>query len=130
MSYCRWSSDGWRSDVYAYEAGNGWITHVAGNRIKNIEDMPPITVGMGAITEWIEQDRAQKEWLEAHAVNVAIGLPHDGESFEDATAGGCADRLEALRGIGYHVPQTAIDALRREQVETLNAIWDRVTARG
>lgn len=44
-----------------------------------------------------------------------IGLAHDGESFNDPTAGECADRLESLRDLGYIVPQYAIDALRKEQ---------------
>lgn len=44
-----------------------------------------------------------------------IDLPHDTESFNDATPGECADRLEYLRGLGYKVPQDAIDALREEE---------------
>lgn len=44
----------------------------------------------------------------------AIGLPHDGETFNDPTPTDCADRLEQLRGLGYKVPQHAIEALRGE----------------
>lgn len=43
-----------------------------------------------------------------------IGLPEDGETFNDATAEDCAARLEALRALGYRVPKYAIDALREE----------------
>ena len=43
-----------------------------------------------------------------------IGLPEDGETFNDATAEDCAARLEYLRALGYRVPQYAIDALRDE----------------
>ena len=43
-----------------------------------------------------------------------IGLPEDGETFNDATAEDCAARLEYLRALGYRVPQYAIDALREE----------------
>lgn len=33
MSYCRFSSDNWRSDVYVYEnVYGGWTTHVASRR--------------------------------------------------------------------------------------------------
>lgn len=46
-----------------------------------------------------------------------IGLPHDGESFNDDTASECADRLERLRALGYIIPQYAIDALRKEAME-------------
>ena len=48
---------------------------------------------------------------------VKIGLPYDGESFDYATPGECADKLEELRELGYNVPQYAIDALREEQAE-------------
>lgn len=46
-----------------------------------------------------------------------IGLPHDGEDFDDDTPDECADRLEHLRALGYRVPQYAIDALREEAKE-------------
>ena len=46
-----------------------------------------------------------------------IGLPFDGETFDDSTPGETADRLEWLRGLGYRVPQRAIDVLREEQAE-------------
>lgn len=36
MSYCRWSSDNWKCDLYCYEDANGYITHVADNRIVKI----------------------------------------------------------------------------------------------
>ena len=114
MSYCRWSSDGFRSDVYVYDA-TGWITMVAGNRIANIEDAPHVTANAEDVGEWMAQRQAFMKWLENHAEHILIGLPHDGEVFTDPTPGACADRLESLRAMGYHVPQHAIDTLREEQ---------------
>ncbi len=115
MSYCRWSSDDWLCDIYCYESGSGFVTHVAGNRaVGNIPKKPTPT------------KENMHEWLEAHAAQMAfladckrenIGLPHDGESFDDPDAGSCADRLEELRAIGYNVPQYAIDTLRDEAEE-------------
>lgn len=32
VSYCRWSCDGHRSDVYVYEGGDGFVIHVACKR--------------------------------------------------------------------------------------------------
>ena len=32
MSYCRVSSGNWRCDVYVFESGHGWTTHVARQR--------------------------------------------------------------------------------------------------
>ncbi|MNG24402.1 hypothetical protein D3C84_1091230 [compost metagenome] len=51
------------------------------------------------------------------ADRIPIGLPHDGEDFDDQTADACADRLEYLREVGYRVPQYAIDQLREEAKE-------------
>lgn len=46
-----------------------------------------------------------------------IGLPFDGETFNDPTPGECADRLTWLRDMGYKVPAYAIRALRIEEEE-------------
>lgn len=140
MSYCRWSSMNWRCDVYVYEdVSGGWTTHVAGGR-RVIGPIPDIPFGwlprFGA--EWNRETRSvdyPSAWHRraAHAIYAVatcwyrlhmftldliplrpIGLPHDAESFSDPTAAACADRLEALRALGYIVPQSAIDALRAE----------------
>ena len=55
-----------------------------------------------------------KTWLATHRL-VPIGLPHDGEHFDDDSPGWCADRLERLKSLGYMVPQDAIDWLREDQ---------------
>ena len=33
MSYCRFSSDNFKSDIYLYDSQNGLTLHIAGNRI-------------------------------------------------------------------------------------------------
>lgn len=141
MSYCRWSSMNWRCDVYVYEdVRGGWTTHVAGTRYL-FRPIPDISLRMiqslGAT--WSREERRMvypSRWREliAHAlfgfsafwhnwVHMGslrlsplrpIGLPHDGASFNDQTAIECAERLKALRGLGYRVPQHAIDALMAE----------------
>jgi hypothetical protein len=120
MSYCRWSSDDFGCDVYVYEStGDDWLTHVARNRVLGV--VPP-TPPMHDDPAWIQQymlaHQAQMAFLET-AERAPIGLPHDGESFDDPTPGECADRLEQLRALGYRVPLYAIDALRAEQAELL-----------
>lgn len=45
---------------------------------------------------------------------IPIGLPFDDQIFNDNTASEAADRLQMLKGVGYCVPQYAIDALREE----------------
>lgn len=114
MSYCRWSSDDFKCDVYVYEdVAGGFTTHVAGNRVVYTKELPPP----------LPHDATPKEWLERHdkvskiyrrSKRVPIGLPFDDQSFNDDTAKECAERLIKLKEIGYNVPQYAIDALLAE----------------
>lgn len=55
---------------------------------------------------------ADSEFLDLSEISAFAG-----ESFNDATPGECADRLERMRASGLNVPQYAIDALREEQRE-------------
>jgi len=141
MSYCRFSSANWMSDVYVYEdVMGGWTTHVAGRkwRFPPIPDMP-----MSVLT-WVKGEWNKKHkrvdyptWRHAvcariigriwhfwhYRVHMAslhliplrdIDLAWAGEQFNDSTPSACADRLVILRLTGYTVPQHAIDALRDE----------------
>jgi hypothetical protein len=143
MSYCRWSSMNWGCDVYVYENVSGyWTTHVAGRR----RIFPPIPdIGwrrmpsFGAV--WDKEARAATYpskwhrrcahafywlanlWHRLHMFNLGliplrtIGLPHDGETFNDAGPAECADTLESLSRAGYVVPQNVIKALREEAAD-------------
>lgn len=143
MSYCRFSSSNWRSDVYVYEHCNGgFMTHVAGCKrvIPAIPEIPLSWIPRFGGEFSIEERRTihPSRWHSAAAMFFiriymvshrltmlslkviplkVIGLPHDGEAFSDDTASECADRLGSLRALGYHVPQYAIDALREEASE-------------
>lgn len=123
MSYCRWSSDDWQCDVYVYEhVGGWWQTHVAGRkrRLRDGVAFPPEVHYTGDnLDAWYARDRAVLEMIGDANEGVLWDwedlpeLPDDG-NFRDATPGECADRLEWLRGLGYRVPQYAIDELREE----------------
>jgi hypothetical protein len=96
MSYCRFSSENSKSDVYCYQHIDGhYVIHVAeyvfNNEIRNksFEDI---------------QESDMKP----------IGLKYDGACFTENTPSKTADRLEMLRAEGYYVPQRAIDILRKE----------------
>ena len=144
MSYCRWSSCNWMCDVYVYEdVCGGWTTHVAGRRrvMRPIPDMPlMIFPHFGG--QWNAEQRRMVYPSRWHALASRIvfgfaafwhnkvhmgslsliplkpiGLPHDGESFNDETPGDCANRLMDLRRLGYVVPDFAITALIEEQAE-------------
>lgn len=112
MSYARFSSDDWKSDIYAFYSGDNEVTiYVAKNRVKNV---PKITVDLikENIEEYVKQHGAQLDYLKT-AKREKITLPHAGEtfklSFEDAHA-----QLLKLRKLGYHVPQRCLDAIQEE----------------
>lgn len=116
MSYCRWSSDNWKSDVYVYGDVSGGITcHVAGNRI--VGDIPEVpAIGSVSEEEWRKAMQASREYMDK-AAHVAIGLSLDGKSFNEPDEAAMAARLLQLRAEGYSVPQHAIDALLEEAAE-------------
>lgn len=127
MSYCRFSSDDYQCDIYCYESvGDFWAIHVAGRRPVFKEPLPPqVPYGEEHRDAWIERYEVVSRMviaLDDEAGYVDIGLPHDGATFREATASDAADRLEYLRGLGYNVPQYAIDALREEAAELERAI--------
>lgn len=141
MSYCRWSSNNFQCDVYVYaDCNGGWTTHVAGNKLV-IPPIPEPPFSM-VIVRNAEIDKTSRklvyqrkrdklianitshlymllkkphDWTLAIIPHKNIGLPHDGESFNHETAAECAKHLEYLRGLGYKVPQYAIDALNEEE---------------
>lgn len=117
MSYCRWSSDNWRCDLYCYEdCGGGWTTHVAGNRL--VGEIPEARMPRPGATDadwqtYGEAHSAQMKWLDT-ATREPIGLPHDGESFNDSTLAEFKDRLLSLRAIGYRFPDYVLDEVEQE----------------
>lgn len=115
MSYCRFSTDDYQCDVYVYaDCSGGFTTHVAGNRVIYKSALPPPVDFSKDATAWFERHRKVSEMLE-QADRVDIGLPHDGQTFNDDTAKECAERLSELKGMGYMIPQAVIDALNAEE---------------
>lgn len=114
MSYCRWSSECWKSDVYVYEDTSGGFTiHVAGRRY--VSDTPRPVLSENATIEeeikyFIEDCSA---WVKT-ATLEPIGLSEDGKSFNVETPKEAADKLIELQELGYCVPEYAIDALIEE----------------
>lgn len=130
MSYCRFSCNDWRSDVYAYEDfTGGWTTHVAGRRIKSDVELPQLPPWLSPdkadndteVQKWAEEYfhifKLQHEKLREEGIFELIGLPYDGQTFNDATIEEFRDRLLELRAIGYQVPQHAIDSVNEEIAE-------------
>ncbi len=118
MSYCRFSSDNWKSDVYCYsDCSGGYTIHVARGRHAAGVPIPELPLYKpGGADEWFDAMTAQQKWL-SEARLEPIGLSRDGSSSNVETAAEAADLLESLRDEGYRVPAHAIEALRREALE-------------
>lgn len=116
MSYCRFSSDDFQSDVYCYaHVYGGYQIHVACQRIIPAVPLPPKLTN--------EEENDGEKWLARHnkvmeiitiSKREPIGLLHDGYSCNVETAQDCLDFLLMLRKEGYNVPQEAIDRLNYE----------------
>ena len=113
MSYCRFSSDDFRSDLYVYANANGYTTHLAARRI--VGDIPRLA-SLADTAEFVESHRRQQEFIEA-ATYTPIDLPNAGETFEDADIECLIARIEGLVKLGFRVPADVLDELRAERDE-------------
>jgi len=118
MSYCRFSDDLFRSDVYVYKRENGWYQiQVAGYRLTfDRSDLPerPEENDDNFETKFKKHYAALNKKLEQENLRKPIGGPHDGELFAEPTASKCADRLEQIEKVGYSVPDGVISKLRND----------------
>ena len=128
MSYCRWSSDYFKSDVYVYEDVSGlWVCHVAVARYTSWEGHPGKTpklrphgrarklkaLSFVRYKKWAEREQA---WIEkAPRENI----PHElaGKTVTRDCPGDMAEALGIMKRQGLHVPDGVIDILREEQAE-------------
>lgn len=113
MSYCRWSSYNWKCDIYAYEGEDGFITHVARNRI--VGEVPNIPYTLD-IEDFTKAYQVQIAFLET-AQREPIGLPYDGQTFTDGDLQCFLVRLLCLKTCGYNVPDWVIANVREEMKE-------------
>lgn len=113
MSYCRFSSDNFRSDVYVYYGDDGYTCHVASRKISNIDECPEISISLSLEDnqKFIERYRLRQEWMENYATRIPIEHELAGTTFTTDTPDEMIEELIYLRGQGFHVPQNAIDAL-------------------
>lgn len=90
MSYCRWSSDDFKSDVYVYgmysKGKKIWPIHIA----------------------------------EMKSELIPIGLPYDGQNWSAETLEEIEQKLLLLRETGYHVPERALQRIRMEMEDAIH----------
>lgn len=115
MSYCRWSSDNYKCNIYAYESHRGYEIHVASLQI--VEDIPPLPdITKVSLEEWSSAYHQQGKALD-EATRVPIGLPSDGQSFVLEDLDAFEAWLRALREEGYHFPDYVFEVIANERKE-------------
>jgi len=116
MSYCRWSSDNWKCDLYCYaDTSGGYTTHVAARkRIGPIPEMPDIL--KVSADDWLKGYRAQAQALDESKLKP-IGLSEDGKIFNDPDLESFLERVKWLKGLGYNVPDYVIEDIQEEMRE-------------
>ena len=118
MSYCRFSSDNFRSDVYVYfSVGDMFVCHVANRKISNIEECPQIESPAEDPTLFYNQYKSRSNWMDNYAVREDINHELAGTTFSTERPDDMAQSLLDLREEGFHVPQYVIDNLLEEAKE-------------
>lgn len=114
MSYCRWSTDDFQCDIYAYASGEGVVIHVAARRAHFTEPLPePIPLTPERTLEWAERHAKVSTMLQ-HAEGEWIDLPNAGHTFIESSPAEAAARLRELARIGFRVPARVIEDLEQE----------------
>ena len=116
MSYCRFSSDSFKSDVYMYESvDGGYQIYVAENRIVDQDNIPPFD-----ITDTSKDSAELHDDYQKHidyvrkAERRKIGGKHDGEAVIFGSLKEAYDYLLILRDDGYHVPEATLNYIAGE----------------
>lgn len=117
MSYCRFSHDNFKSEIYAYESGDGFVVHVASRRLSS--EIPPLHKwGNVTVEEYFKRHSEQLNAL-GDAEYIEIDGPYDGETFVRRTLHELLDCIKDIRENGYHVPEYVIPSIE-EEIETSN----------
>lgn len=123
MSYCRFSSDNWKCQLYCYEdVSGGFTTHVASRKHQGeapVLDMDGLAHDRITPAEFQTQYDAQSKWLETTEL-LAIGLKYDGMQFNDPDLESFLARLLHLRDVGYIFPDYVIASVREEIEDAKN----------
>lgn len=116
MSICRWSSDSFRSDMYIYEADDGYVIHLAAVRhtLPPEDEAPPLSMILDDPEEHLRLHEAFMGRMR-DAERVVIGLPHDGETFYGLEEDEMWAKVVELAEMGYHCPAAVLEEARSHE---------------
>lgn len=119
MSYCRFSTNDFSSDIYAYQCEEGIHIDVAANRVSLAEPLPEPVAPPGRdattdqLTAWMGRQQ-QVGNIVSRSETTPIAHPTAGASRTFPAAGEALTYLEGLDRDGFNVPRQALDALTAE----------------
>lgn len=123
MSYCRWSCDDYRCDLYCYEdVSGGYTTHVASSRY-DWEPPSPSPYSVAEMDRLLRAEPGGAAWAKSQqdyhaklggAPIVRIGLPLDGKSFNDPDLESFRQRVADLIEMGYRAPAYVLETIDEE----------------
>lgn len=117
MSYCRWSSDNFSCDIYAYESDQGFVIHICGGRYKG--DIPKVDMSFlenntpENVQKYIDSSKKQSKHLKKYGTEP-INLPLAGESFTFPDLQSFYDKMIELKNIGYVIPDRVFEIIKAE----------------
>lgn len=125
MSYCRWSSNNFKCDLYCYEDATGYAIHVAANRWGDgwPKPVPKACFKDGVYQYGVdpEADRLFEEHWEEEGKHIhPIELPFAGMTFHVDTLEDMRDKIKELVAIGYKVPDYVFTRIDEEIKERDN----------
>lgn len=117
MSYCRWSSDKFKSDVYVYEdVLGGYMVHTCNHKYVFHPDHPypsfPLNTSRDNLKEYLRQYRSAMD--NAELVEMKSATDYLGKTWNFPTLRETIDFLLCLRSNGLHVPDVAIEVMEQE----------------
>lgn len=117
MSFCRWSTNDFKCDLYCFESNEGFMTYVAGNRVVFAEPIPPyVPLDEAHLSEYMMRHQKVSDIID-RSERVPIGLEYDGRTFCDSDLEDFISTLKVLKEAGYRFPFELIDELEAELKE-------------
>lgn len=117
MSYCRWSTDNFNCDIYAYESDSGFQIHICSGRYKGEipkTDMSFLQDGSKeSISRYMQTSQIQSDYLKTCGTKP-INLPLAGESFTLPDLQSFYDKMVELKEIGYRFPDYVLECIKEE----------------
>ena len=112
MSYCRWSCDGFKSDVYVYQNEDDFYSVRIKKQRSVINDDAPLLIefdGTNAPEAYASQLNYSRWLNDRPRINIIQKYAGETLHFDDIPA--TIHFLHKLRDLKYHVPEHAFDRL-------------------